>query len=103
MFFVVFCFGVEYEKLYLYKNLLNYIQMINWKEYIASNPQVMYGKPVIKNTRVSVELILEKLAEGETISSILEGYPHLKQESIYACLAYAMDSVKNEIIYSIAS
>lgn len=77
--------------------------MINWKEYIISNPQVMYGKPVIKNTRVSVELILEKLAEGETISSILEGYPHVKQEAIYACLAYAMESVKNEIIYSIAS
>jgi len=77
--------------------------MINWKEYIVSNPQIMYGKPVIKNTRVCVELILEKLAEGETIPSILEGYPHLKQESIYACLAYAMDSVKNETIYSLAS
>ena len=76
---------------------------ISWQDHIESKPEVMYGKPVIRNTRVPVEIILEYLAGGESFEGILEGYPHITRQDIYACLAYAADSVKNEAIYSLAS
>ncbi len=59
----------------------------DWKEHIESNPQILFGKPVIKRTRVPVDLILEKLSEGETADNILSSYPHLKMEDIYACIS----------------
>ncbi|HLF63919.1 MAG TPA: DUF433 domain-containing protein [Saprospiraceae bacterium] len=74
--------------------------MINWKEHIVSDPQIMYGKPVVKGTRVPVEMILEKLSLGESTEEILLAYPHITREAILACIAYALDSVKNEIIYA---
>jgi uncharacterized protein (DUF433 family) len=57
------------------------------QEYITSNPKVMLGKPVIKGTRITVELILEKLSEGETFEDILEAHPHITIEGIRAALA----------------
>lgn len=77
--------------------------MIDWKEYIESKPEVMYGKPVIKNTRIPVDLILDKMAVGETVEDLLTAYPRITREHVYACLAYASDSVKNILVYSIAS
>ena len=74
----------------------------DWKKYIASDPKVMVGKPIIKGTRITVELILEKLSEGESVSQILESHPQLTKKSIYACLSYAQDSIKNETAYSLA-
>lgn len=56
------------------------------EELIEINPRIMVGKPVIKGTRITVELILEKLATGETIDDILGSYPHLTREQILACL-----------------
>ncbi|MCE7042996.1 DUF433 domain-containing protein [Dyadobacter sp. CY312] len=76
---------------------------MNWQEYISLNPQVMTGKPVIKGTRITVELILERLGNGWTTEQLLESYPHLSADSIRACLLYAVDSVKNEIIHDIAA
>jgi uncharacterized protein (DUF433 family) len=77
--------------------------MLNWRTHIESNPQIMYGKPVIKNTRIPVDLLLEKLAEGETTEGLLEAYPRLTKEDIYASLSFASEAIKNEIVYSIAS
>jgi uncharacterized protein (DUF433 family) len=77
--------------------------MINWTAHIESNPNVLYGKPAIKNTRIPVDLILEKLASGDSTNDLLEGYPNLTLEDILACLAFAADSVKNEVIFSKAS
>ena len=74
----------------------------DWKKHITSDPKVMLGKPIIKGTRITVELILEKLSEGEPIEQILESHPQLVKKSIYACLAYAQDSIKNETAYSLA-
>jgi len=76
--------------------------MENWKSYIASKPEVMYGKPVIKGTRISVDLILEKMSYGETIDSLLESYPYLSREAVLACLSFAADKTKNEKVYSVA-
>jgi uncharacterized protein (DUF433 family) len=73
-----------------------------WEKYIASDPAVMLGKPVIKGTRITVELILEKLSEGETQEQILESYPHISKKAIMACLSFASDSIKNETAYSVS-
>jgi uncharacterized protein (DUF433 family) len=53
---------------------------------IISNPKIMVGKPIIKGTRITVELILDKLAAGQTVEQILEDYPHLTREGIRAAL-----------------
>ncbi len=76
---------------------------MNWRTHIESNPKVMMGKPVIKNTRIPVDLLLEKLADGETIADLQEAYPTITKDDIYATLAFASDAIKNEIVYSLAS
>ncbi len=65
-------------------------------ERIEINPAIMMGKPVIRGTRITVELILRKLAEGETESELLEDYPHLTAEDIRAAIAYGAASVAHE-------
>lgn len=65
---------------------------------IEINPAVMLGKPVIRGTRITVELILRKLSEGATSEELLEGYPRLSREDIQAALAYAADSLAHETI-----
>ena len=60
----------------------------------------MFGKPVIKGTRIPVDLILEKLGNGETISQLLESYPRATPEALYACLLFASDTVRNEVVYA---
>ena len=77
--------------------------MVDWKKHIISNPAILNGKPVIKGTRISVEIILEKLSEGETIEQIINSHPHISKENIMACLAYAKDSLNNEVIYQLVS
>jgi uncharacterized protein (DUF433 family) len=59
------------------------------EQWIVSDPNVMMGKPVIVGTRITVELILEKLAAGETIEQILDAHPRLTREAIQAALAFA--------------
>ncbi len=65
---------------------------------VVSDPKVMMGKPVIVGTRVTVELLLEKLAAGEPAEQILRAHPHLPEGSIPAALAYAAAVVRNESI-----
>jgi uncharacterized protein (DUF433 family) len=65
-------------------------------ERIEINPAVMMGKPVIRGTRITVELILHKLAEGATEAEMLEDYPHLTPEDIRAAVAYGAASVAHE-------
>lgn len=77
--------------------------MPNWKLHIASDPKILYGKPVIKNTRVPVDLILEKLANGDSHEDLLRAYPNLEKDDIVACLLFAADAIKNEIILNKAS
>lgn len=63
---------------------------------VEINPKIMLGKPVIRGTRVTVELILRKLSEGAGEEEILDAYPSLKAEDIRAALAYAADSLAGE-------
>ncbi len=74
--------------------------MINWFQHIETNPNKLFSKPTIFNTRISVDLILEKLAVGDTIDDLLNAYPKLKREGIAACPLFAADSIKNEIVLS---
>jgi len=69
------------------------------KGLIVSDPGVMMGKPVIKGTRITVELILEKLASGETAEQILEAYPHLTREGIQAALSFAAETLRYDVVY----
>lgn len=71
-------------------------------QHIEINPKIMMGKPIIKGTRITVELILEKLSAGETEDDILEAHPHVSREDIKAALAFAAESLKGEKIYPIA-
>lgn len=63
---------------------------------IEVNAQVMMGKPVIRGTRVTVELILRKLGEGATEVELLDAYPQLKKQDIQAAIAYAADTLAHE-------
>jgi uncharacterized protein (DUF433 family) len=76
---------------------------MNWTTYISSDPAILYGKPAIRGTRIGVDLILEKLSSGQTIAQLLQAYPHLKEEQILACLAFAADSIKNEVVYEVSA
>ncbi len=77
--------------------------MINWKQHIESNPEKLFGKPVIIKTRIPVDLILEKLGAGDTFKELLQAYPNITRDDITACLLFAADSIKNEIFFSKAS
>ncbi len=69
-----------------------------WHKWIVSDPDIMMRKPVIKGTRITVELILEKLAAGESIEDILEAHPHLGREAIQAALAFAADALHMDVV-----
>ncbi|MBM3436907.1 MAG: DUF433 domain-containing protein [Bacteroidetes bacterium] len=77
--------------------------MIDWTLHIESDPAKLFGKPVIARTRIPVDLILEKLAGGDSVADLLNAYPKLKEKDIVACLLFAADAVKNELILSHAS
>jgi uncharacterized protein (DUF433 family) len=63
---------------------------------ITANPEIFGGKPIIRGLRISVELILSLLAQGEPVEAILDDYPDLEVEDIRACLAYAHAVVAND-------
>jgi uncharacterized protein (DUF433 family) len=63
---------------------------------IEINPKIMLGKPVIRGTRITVELILRKLGEGTTVDAILSAHPNLNVEDVRAALLYAAEGIANE-------
>ncbi len=69
---------------------------MDWKEHISSDPEILFGKPVIKNTRIPVDLLLEKLAAGYSNDELLKAYPRITLNDIQACLLFAAESVKHE-------
>ena len=73
---------------------------MNWKDYITADAAILGGKPVIINTRLSVEFILQRLADGWTEETLLKNYPSLSQEAIQAVFAYAHDCLKDGLLYN---
>ena len=65
------------------------MSQVDYKEYIEVNPDVRFGKPVIKGTRITVYDVLQWLASGMTHAQIIDDFPQLSEEQILACLAYA--------------
>ena len=68
---------------------------------IVSDPKVMTGKPVIAGTRITVDLILEKLGRGESIDAILEAHPRLTHEAVLAALRFAAQALRAEVVYPV--
>jgi uncharacterized protein (DUF433 family) len=77
--------------------------MENYNGLIEVNLNKMMGKPCIKGTRITVQLILEKLAAGESVETLLEQHPSLTPEAIQAALQFAADNLNATHIYPIAS
>ena len=68
---------------------------------IVSDPKVMMGKPVVAGTRITVDLVLEKLGSGESIEAILEAHPRLTREGVLAALRFAAQALRAEVVYPI--
>ncbi len=69
---------------------------------ISINPNIMMGKPVVVGTRITVELILEKLSAGETFEQLLEAHPRLSKEAIYNALAFAAQTLRADVVYPVS-
>jgi uncharacterized protein (DUF433 family) len=69
---------------------------MDWRERIVSDPDILVGKPAVKGTRISVELILGWLAQGWSHEMLLESYPQLAREDILAALAFAAELMREE-------
>ena len=74
---------------------------MHWRERITIDPDILVGKPVIKGTRISVELVIDLLGRGYTSQQILEQYDHITAEDLQACLAYAGEILKAERVYAL--
>ena len=72
---------------------------MKYQNRIAFDPKIMTGKPIIKGTRITVELILRLLAQGMNAEEILKEYSQLKKEDIYAAIEYATDAIAEERVY----
>ncbi len=70
--------------------------MESWYDRIAIDSKILVGKPVIKGTRIAVELVIDLLARGYTRDQILEQYDHLTAADVQACLAYASETLRSE-------
>ncbi len=77
------------------KQYIFYFCWMDWKKYIHSDSEIMFGKPVIIGTRVPVDLVLEKLSHGISVPKLLEAYPHINEADIYACMAFAAESIRS--------
>ena len=79
------------------------MKKIEWCNFIHSDPSVLLGKPVVKGTRLAVEVILGLYAEGWTEDQILENYPNLTKESLLAVFAYTHECMREEFLYPLAA
>ena len=74
---------------------------MNWKDHIEVNPEVLVGKPIIKGTRISVELILDRMADGWSMEDVLSSYPHISREDVLAALSFASELFKEETFVAV--
>jgi len=75
---------------------------MNWRDYIVSDPEILVGKPAVKGTRLSVDLILDRLADGWTTEDLFQTYPRLTPEALQAVFAFAAEVLKDEDYVAIA-
>lgn len=70
--------------------------------YITSEPDILGGKPIIRNTRISMEFILELIVSGGSVSQIAETYPHLPVEAIQQAVSFSAHNLRNDAFYEVA-
>jgi len=73
---------------------------MNWKDYIIADPDVLGGKPTIKGTRLSVEFVIQRLAQGWTENELLENYPRLTARHLQAIFAYLQECIEDGLLIS---
>ena len=71
---------------------------MDWQDHIDVDPAIAGGKPVLRGTRIRVDLLLSMLAAGATIEQLLESYPHLERQSVQAIFAYAAEVLNDEAL-----
>ena len=69
---------------------------MNWREHIHADPKILRGKPVFRGTRISVELVLERLSDGWDEAAIFKSYPRLSGDSVRAAMAFAHDVIAGQ-------
>ena len=72
---------------------------MKWQDHIISDKDILLGKPTIKGTRISIELILDLLSSGWSEKMILKSYPNLNEENLKAVFAYLKDCIQNELFF----
>ena len=72
---------------------------MDWRDRITVDPRILVGKPVVKGTRISVEMVVDFLAAGWTNEQVLDSYPTLEADDIRACLAYASELLHSEKVF----
>jgi uncharacterized protein (DUF433 family) len=72
---------------------------MNWQDYIHSDPHVLVGKPTIKGTRLSVEFLLDRLADGWSEEMLLENYPRLSKEALQAIFLFLRECISDQLIF----
>jgi uncharacterized protein (DUF433 family) len=75
---------------------------MNWRDHIVSDKEILLGKPTIKGTRISIELILDLLSTGWSEKMVLESYPQLTEEKLKSVFAYLKECMENELYLPIA-
>ena len=73
--------------------------MINWRDHIHTDKEILLGKPVVKGTRLSVEFIIERLADGWTEQQLLENYPRLTKEDLQTVFTYVQECMHDGLLY----
>ena len=77
--------------------------MIDWRERIVIDPEILVGKPIVRGTRLAVEFIIDLLARGWAEPEILRNYPGLTHEDVQACLSYASAALQAEKVYPLVA
>ena len=79
----------------------DYAGSVKWRDHITIDPAVLVGKPVVKGTRIAVELVVDLLGRGYTVQQVLQQYDHLTADDVQACLAYAAEVLQSEKVYAL--
>ncbi len=72
------------------------------QQHVVSDPKIMMGQPVLSGTRITVDLILEKISSGESFEQVLAAHPRLTREGIQAALNFAREALRADVVYPIA-
>ncbi|MGI8896351.1 MAG: DUF433 domain-containing protein [Casimicrobiaceae bacterium] len=75
--------------------------MVDWKKHIVVDPAILVGKPIIKGSRIAVELILDRLADGWSIDDILASYPNIGRDDVQAAITFAAELFKEETFVAV--